>query len=119
MFNHTVASLQVRCGNQRFISVDVLLMNSGTEAVTLTTSDIVTLRDGTGTAYPVSASEFAWEFTERDSICGLDLVSGERVRGVVPFWVPTRAAGLAFVFDEQVVIALGSTPVANAPPDFS
>jgi hypothetical protein len=104
---------------KRFVAVDVLLVNQGSDTAAISSMLQMNLKDDTGQKYDVDL--MAATATGSSTPDG-ELAPGERVRGKVGFQVPEDAQGLVFVYDAEVFdygkvfVALGAEPVAVDPP---
>ncbi|NOZ71637.1 MAG: DUF4352 domain-containing protein [Chloroflexi bacterium] len=104
---------------KRFIAVDVLFVNQGTKADSISTMLQMGLKDDTGQKYSVDL--MAQVAASSSSVDG-EISPGERLRGKVGFQVPQDASGLVFVFDAdvfgtgKVFVELGPKPVSLQPP---
>ena len=105
-------------GNQ-FVAVDVLIVNQGEKAASISSLAQTSLKDATAQKYTVDFS--ATTALSGSSIDG-ELAPGERVRGKVGFQVPEQVQGLQFVFNAslfstgKVVVDLGAKPAVVDPP---
>ncbi len=103
----------------RFIAVELILVNQGTGATSISTVLQMTVKDSSAQTY--NAELFAPTSDGQSGVDG-ELSPGERVRGKVAFQVPIDAQGLQFVYDEsmfgagRVFVDLGSTPIILEPP---
>lgn len=104
-------------GNQ-FVIVDLLFVNTGATAESLSTMLQMELKDSEAHAYTIDLSATTVAGASPDG----ELSPGERIRASVGFQVPAAATGLQFVFDaslfgaDRVFIDLGPAPVAVEPP---
>lgn len=109
---------QPESGN-RFVVVDLLLVNTGSVADSVSSLLQMELKDGDNRSYDIDI--FAPSATGSSSPEG-EIAPGERVRGSVGFQTPADATGLQFVFDAslfgsgRVFVDLGDEPVAVEPP---
>lgn len=109
---------QPEAGNQ-FVVVDLLFVNTGQSADSLSTMLQMQLKDGTNQVYDIDL--MAAVVAGASSPDG-EIAPGERIRGSVGFQTPTDATGLQFVFDAslfgsgRVFVELGDAPVAVEPP---
>ncbi len=106
---------------KKFIGVDVLLVNGGSEPVGISSDLQMTLKDETGQKYEADFSA-ATLSTKNDP--GGSLLPGEMVRGVVGYQVAENFSNLEFVFDAdtfgsgKVFVNLGNAPAQlEAPTD--
>lgn len=103
----------------RFVVVDVLLVNQGTDTDSVSSMLQMSLKDDTGQQYDLDLE--ATVAADADSPDG-ELAPGERIRGKVGFQVPQEAAGLVYVFDAslfgagKVFVELGPEPVSVEVP---
>lgn len=103
----------------KFIAVDVLIVNQGQSATSISSLMQTSLKDETSQKYTVDL--LASTVTKGGSIDG-ELSPGERVRGKIGFQVPENVQGLQFVFDAdifgagKVFVNLGEEPIAVEPP---
>lgn len=105
---------------RKFVAVDLLLVNQGTDSASVSSMLQMGLKDDTGQRYDIDlmASVAAGGTTPEGEIS-----PGERLRGKVAFSIPTGATGLEFVFNnsafggEKVFVELGPAPVAVQPPE--
>lgn len=103
----------------KFVAVDVLLVNQGSASTSVSTMLQMSLKDATAQKYDVDLT--ANVATGSSSPDG-EISPGERVRGKVGFQVPQDATGLVFVFDAsifgtgKVFVELGPEPIAVEPP---
>ena len=105
--------------DQRFIAVELLLLNQGAQAANLSTMAQMSLKDDADRRYTV-------DLLAAMAIGGAapegELAPGEQLRGTVGFQVPSAASGLTFVFDGglfnsgKIFIALGPAPTSVEPP---
>lgn len=104
---------------QKFVAIDVLLVNQGTQSTAVSSLMQMELRDATAQRYTVDIMANA--ATGASSPEG-EISPGERVRGKVGFQVPQDATGLQFVFDAdfwgtgKVFVDLGDEPHAVEVP---
>jgi hypothetical protein len=104
---------------KKFVAVDVLLVNQGSNTTSVSSMLQMSLKDATGQKYDVDL--MASTATGTSSPQG-EISPGERVRGKVGFQVPQDAMGLVFVFDAEifrtgkVFVELGPEPIAVEPP---
>lgn len=104
---------------QKFVAVDLLIVNSGAEPASISSMLQAALKDGTGQKYDTDLT--ASLAAKKKGIDG-SLAPGERLRGTAAYQVPTDATGLQFVFDAsvfgtgKVFVDLGDQPIANEPP---
>lgn len=104
---------------QKFIAVDVILVNASAEPLSVSSMMQVGLKDETGQKYDTDLS--ASVAAKQDGIDGT-LMAGERVRGAVAYQVPVEVKGVQFVFDAslfdagKVFVDLGETPQVIDPP---
>jgi hypothetical protein len=104
---------------KKFVAVELLLVNQGSEPASISSLLQMSLKDETGQKYDVDlmASSAAGSSGPDGEIS-----PGERVRGKVGFQVPQNTAGLVFVFDAavfgtgKVFVDLGPEPVSMEPP---
>jgi len=76
----------------KFIGVDVLIVNTGDSAASISSMLQTSLKDDTGQKYQVDF--MALTAAQKDGIDG-EIAPGERVRGTEAFQVPEAAKGLA------------------------
>jgi hypothetical protein len=103
----------------KFIGVELLLVNQGDEAETISTLLQMYLKDETGQKYDVDLmAAMAIGSSSPDG----EISPGERLRGKVGFQVPADLRGLQFVFDAdifgtgKVFVNLGPEPISIEPP---
>ena len=103
----------------RFIAVDLLFVNTGSAADSISSLLQMELKDADNRSYDIDV--FAPSAAGAGSPEG-EIAPGERIRGSVGFQAPTDAPGLQFVFDASVFgggrifIDLGDEPIAVEPP---
>lgn len=103
----------------KFLAVEMLLVNKGQKADSISSLLQMSLKDETGQKYNVDL--MANSATGGSSPEG-EIAPGERLRGKVGFQVPEGASGLVFVFDAdifgkgKVFVDLGKDPVSMEPP---
>lgn len=103
----------------KFVVVDVLFVNQGSDASNISSLLQFTLKDSTNQQYDVDL--LASMASGESSVDG-EISPGERVRGKVGFQLPAEATGLVFVFDAsifgsgKVFVELGPDPVSVEPP---
>jgi|CXWK01.1.fsa_nt_gi hypothetical protein len=106
---------QPESGN-RFVVVDLLLVNTGSAADSVSSLLQMELKDGDNRSYDIDI------FAPGASSPEGEIAPGERIRGSVGFQTPAEATGLQFVFDAslfgsgRVFVDLGDEPVAVDPP---
>lgn len=104
---------------KQFVAVDLLLVNKGTSATSISSLAQMTLKDASDQKYTLDL--LAASAAGASSPEG-ELAPGERVRGKVGFQVPEGAQGLTFVFDAslfgqgRLFIDLGDKPTQLDPP---
>lgn len=104
---------------QRFVAVDVLLVNGGDAPLILMPAAQMSLKDATSQKYTLHPKASAAAGRSRPDG---EVSPGERVRGIAAFQVPQGSTGLTFVFDARVFgtgkafVELGPEPVAVEPP---
>lgn len=104
---------------QKFVVVDLLFVNRGETADSLSSILQMQLKDSTAQVYSVDL--MAAVAAGASSPEG-EIGPGERLRGSVGFQTPQDATGLQFVFDAsvfgsgRVFVELGDEPVAVEPP---
>lgn len=103
----------------RFVVVDLLFVNTGDRADSLSSMLQTQLKDSTSQVYNIDLmASVAAGASSPDG----ELAPGERLRGSVGFQTPAEATGLQFVFDAslfgsgRVFVDLGDEPVAVEPP---
>lgn len=104
---------------KKFVAVELLLVNQGSETASISSMLQMSLKDDTGQKYDIDlmASTATGSSTPEG-----ELSPGERVRGKIGFQVPQDATGLVFVFDAdvfstgKVFVELGPEPVTVEPP---
>lgn len=103
----------------KFVIVDLLFVNTGSEADSLSSFLQMELKDSTSQVYDIDL--MAAVAAGANSPEG-EIAPGERIRGSVGFQTPADAGGLQFVFDASVFgsgrlfVDLGDEPVAIEPP---
>lgn len=103
----------------KFLAVEMLVVNKGEKADSISTLMQMSLKDQTSQKYSVDL--LAASAAGADSPEG-EIAPGERLRGKVWFQVPEGATGLVFVFDAdifgrgKIFVDLGSEPVSLEPP---
>ena len=104
---------------EKFVVVDVLLVNQGSSTGTVSSWLQMSLKDDTGQKYTI---DLMANVASGESSPDGELSSGERIRGKVGFQVPTESKGLVFVFDAavfgtgKVFVELGPDPISLEPP---
>jgi hypothetical protein len=104
---------------KQFVAIDVVLVNSGARAASVSSMLQMRLKDDTGQQYDY---DFMASTAIGDSSPDGELAPGERVRGKVGFQVPKEAKGLTFVFDAsvwgtgKVFVELGPNPITVEVP---
>lgn len=108
---------------QKFIAVDLMLVNQGDDPVAVSSIMQMELRDDTAQRY--TPDLLASSATGASSPEG-ELSPGERMRGKVGFQVPQDASGLQFVYDAdflssgKVFVDLGAEPhVVDVPAEIA
>jgi hypothetical protein len=103
----------------RFVAVDLLLVNQGDETKSVSSMLQMTLKDDTGQRYNEDLmAAVATGYSGPDG----ELAPGERLRGKVGYQVPEGVTSLIFVFDAdvwgtgKVFVDLGPEPVTMQPP---
>lgn len=104
---------------KQFVAVDLLLVNKGTAAASVSSLVQTALKDASDQKY---TPDFLASTAAGASAPDGEIAPGERVRGKVGFQVPADAQGLTFVFDAdlfgqgKLFIALGDAPVQLEAP---
>jgi hypothetical protein len=111
-------SLKPDLGN-KFIAIDIVIVNLDSSAVSISSLMQITLRDGAGSLYNINY--LATEMLKGGTLDG-ELSPGERVRGRLGFQVPEDVTGLQLIFDAnifgvgKVYVDLGENPVVFGSP---
>ena len=105
---------------QKFVVVDVLFVNTGNSADSISTMLQTQLKDSTDQVYNI---DFMASAAAGSSSPDGEIGPGERIRGSVGFQVPQDAKGLQFVFDSSVFgsggrifVDLGDEPIVVDVP---
>jgi len=106
--------------DQKFIAVDLLIVNLSQTAILLSGLTQISLIDANSQIYYTSFS--ATTAANGGNINGT-LTPGEKVRGKIGFQIPSEANNLQFIYDvgkigQKVFINLGSNPISFDPPPF-
>ena len=108
-----------------YITVDILVVNTGRAEVTISSPLQMSLRlkDETTREYPADTVDLlSPPADQKDAPDGI-LMPAERIRGTVGFHMPPYPRGLQFVFDAsvfgsgKVFVDLGDKPIAVQAPD--
>jgi len=105
----------------RFIVIDVLVVNQGECARTLASALQMKLKDSTGQQY---SEDLAASIAAAGTSPGGEIAPGERLRGQVAYQVRDDSEGLVFVFDAdlwsagKIFVELGSEPIHFPPPAY-
>lgn len=103
----------------KFVVVDLLFLNTGSTADSLSSLLQMELKDSTSQVYDIDLMAAIAAGTSSPEG---EIAPGERIRGSVGFQTPVDATGLQFVFDAsvfgsgRVFVNLGDEPVAVEPP---
>lgn len=103
---------------KEFVAVEVLMVNKGSEAGSVSSLLQMALKDETGQRYDVDLMAQAASGSSPEG----EMSPGERLRGKVGFQVPVDATGLVFVYDAnvfgtgKVFVELGPEPISVEPP---
>lgn len=104
---------------KQFVAVDLILVNKGNSAASISSLAQMALKDAEDQKYQV---DFLANTAAGASPPEGELAPGEKIRGKVGFQVPKSASGLTFVFDADIFgsgklfVSLGDEPVALDPP---
>lgn len=109
---------QPKDGN-KFVVVDLLFVNTGSTADSISTMLQTELKDSTSQVYNI---DFGASTVSGSSSPDGEISPGERVRGSVGFQTPQDATGLQFVFDgsifgaDRIFVDLGDEPISVEAP---
>jgi hypothetical protein len=104
---------------KQFVAVELILVNKGASAASVSSLAQMSLKDGEDQKYTV---DFMASSATGASAPEGELAPGEKLRGKVGFQVPKGATGLTFVFDADIFgsgklfVRLGDEPIALDPP---
>jgi hypothetical protein len=105
---------------KKFIAVELLFVNQGDDARSISTMMQMALKDESGQQYDV---DFMGSSATGSSSPDGEIGPGERIRGKVGYQVPEDVTDLTFVYDAdffsagKVFVELGDEPVTLDPPE--